>query len=115
MAKVFWGVLLALLAFSAITATLFFMGVIGFSSAVHQAVEENGRHVQADMEARQRALAYQQRMAAFRRAEDLRRRELAADERCVGGTVIQVRGTVYTQLLGANGRPQPCSGRYRLQ
>jgi hypothetical protein len=115
MAKVFWGVLLALLAFSAITTTLFLMGVIGFASAVNQVAEENGRQVKAAMDGRQRALAYQQRVAAYRRAEDLRRRQLSADERCVGGTVIQVRGAVYTQLLGADGRPQPCSGRYRLR
>jgi hypothetical protein len=86
----------------------------------HAGVEAVGNDVaeavaDVELDADVRALAYQQRMAAFRRAEDLRRRELAADERCVGGMVIQVRGTVYTQLLGANGRPQPCSGRYRLQ
>lgn len=52
MAKVFWGVLLARLAFSAITTTLFFMGVIGFASAVHQVAEENGRQVQAAVAAR---------------------------------------------------------------
>lgn len=58
-----------------------------------------------------RRAAEAQRHAAL----DLQRRRLAPSERCVAGTVIQVRGSAYTQLLGANGRPEQCSGNYRLR
>lgn len=115
MAKVFWGVLLALLAFSAITTVLFFLGVIGFASAVNQAAEQNAQQVHAVMVAEHQAQVRQQQLRAFRQAEDLRRRTLGTDERCVAGTVIQIRGSSYTQQLGADGRPVACSGRYRLR
>lgn len=115
MAKVFWGVLLALLAFSAITTVLFFLGVIGFASAVNQVAEQNVQQVQAAVAAQHQAQLRQQQLRAFQQAEDLRRRALAVDERCVGGTVIQIRGSSYTQRLGADGRPVACAGRYRLR
>jgi hypothetical protein len=39
---------------------------------------------------------------------------LVIDERCVGGVVIRVNGTAYTQVPGSDGRPQACDGRTRL-
>jgi hypothetical protein len=39
---------------------------------------------------------------------------LAANQRCYGGTVVQVNGTTYTQLM-AGGRPVVCSGHSAYQ
>ena len=36
---------------------------------------------------------------------------LRADERCLGGTVVRVSGSSYTQAIGPDGRPVGCSGR----
>lgn len=38
------------------------------------------------------------------------RRTLAVNQRCVGGTVITVIGTAYTQDTGEDGRPVHCAG-----
>lgn len=46
------------------------------------------------------------------RVEDLRRRKLSSDQRCVGATVVTVDGSRYTQAKGGDGRPVACSGRY---
>lgn len=46
--KVFWGVLLALLAYTAIMEGLFFLGVLGVASAVNRVVEQNGRQAWAE-------------------------------------------------------------------
>ncbi|WP_146010562.1 hypothetical protein [Dyella sp. AD56] len=40
--------------------------------------------------------------------------QLAPEEQCIGGTVIQVSGNVYTQVAGLGGRPQACAGRQRV-
>jgi hypothetical protein len=42
---------------------------------------------------------------------DSQRRLLAGDQRCVGGVVVVVAGSTYTQL-GTVGDPVRCSGRY---
>lgn len=39
---------------------------------------------------------------------------LAVDERCIGGTVIRINGSVYTQDVGADGRPVHCAGQFRV-
>lgn len=62
------------------------------------AAEQRARQQQAMAEAEQRRLALQ----------------LAPDEQCIGGTVIQIHGSVYTQIAGAGGKPQACAGRQRL-
>ncbi|ULU25441.1 hypothetical protein [Dyella terrae] len=59
---------------------------------------QRARQQQVMAEAEQRRLALQ----------------LAPDEQCIGGTVIQVKGSVYTQIAGAGGKPQACAGRQRL-
>ena len=115
MAKVFWGVLLALLAFSVITGVLSVLGMVTFASAVHEAVEQDAQQVQAAMVARHQAQARQQQEAAWARAQEMKRRELASDERCVAGTVIRVSESSYTQVLGGDLRPVACSGQYRLR
>ena len=62
---------------------------------------------------RQQLLAEQQRHRdVSAQVLDVQRRELAQDQRCVGGTVITVRGNVYTQDLGADGRPIRCVGAF---
>jgi len=62
---------------------------------------------------RQRAVDARQRAEAAQRALEARR--LAPDERCVGGTVIRVGGSSYTQVVGGDLRPVACSGAYRLR
>jgi len=114
MMKVFWGVLLALLAFSAITAVLSVLGMVTFASAVHEVVEQDAKQTRAAMVAQHQAEVRQQQEAAWARAQEMKRRELATDERCVGGTVIRVSGSSYTQVLGGDLRPVACSGAYRL-
>lgn len=42
-------------------------------------------------------------------------RRLSPSERCIGGTVVQVSGSTYTQAIGPGGRPVACSGLYRLR
>lgn len=42
-------------------------------------------------------------------------RRLSLSERCIGGTVIQVNGSTYTQAIEPDGRPVACSGIYRLR
>lgn len=114
--RVFWGVLCALLVFS---------GLVAVATVVQQRIA-----AQAQAEAIRQVLSIAsdpdpmglRRESARRAAEaqrqaalDLQRRRLAPSERCVAGTVIQVQGSVYTQLLGADGRPEQCSGAYRLR
>lgn len=114
--RVFWGVLCALLVFS---------GLVAVATVVQQRIA-----AQAQAEAIRQVLSIAsdpdpmglRRESARRAAEaqqqaalDLQRRRLDLSERCVAGTVIRVQGSVYIQLLGANGRPEQCSGNYRLR
>lgn len=119
MAKVFWGVLFALLAFSAITFGLFVLGVLSLGAAANQAVQESAKQMQAQQEAFARsqrdARVRQYQQQARAREADLRRRRLSDDERCIAGTVVQISGSSYTQLAGVGGHPVACAGRYRLQ
>lgn len=52
--------------------------------------------------------------AARSASDDLRRRALAPDQQCVGGVVVRVEGTTYTQL-GTIANPVRCSGRHADQ
>lgn len=38
-------------------------------------------------------------------------RALGENQRCVAGTVVTVRGSVYTQEIGADAKPVTCRGR----
>jgi hypothetical protein len=107
MAKVFWGVLLALVVFS----VLAFVGRAVLLAGVAVAAKQEAQEAQE--QAQQRARAYQ---AAQQRARamDLQRRRLAINERCVGGTVIRVDGSSYTQVLDS-GHVVRCAGVYRLR
>lgn len=49
-----------------------------------------------------------------RRQDALERRHLAPNQRCVGGSVVQVQGNVYTQL-GTIAQPIHCDGVYADQ
>ena len=40
--------------------------------------------------------------------------QLQPDEQCIGGTVVRVSGSSYTQVSGGSGRPVACAGRQRL-
>lgn len=62
------------------------------------------------LEQDQRAARQQQALRAAQQAVERARYELADDMQCVGGYVVQVRGTVYTQL-GSVGSPVRCTGR----
>lgn len=114
--RVFWGVLCALLVFS---------GLVAVATAVQQRLA-----AQAQAEAIRQVLSIAanpdpmglRRESARRAAEaqrkaalDLQRRRLAPSERCIGGTVVQVSGSTYTQASGPDGRPVACSGLYRLK
>ena len=107
--RVFWGVLCALLVFS---------GLVAVASAVRQRVV-----AQAVIEGAQQigpptsepSLAELRRQASERYGEALKRLRLKGSERCIGGTVVQVSGSTYTQAIGPDGRPVACSGLYRLR
>lgn len=107
--RVFWGVLSALLVFS---------GLVAVATSVRQRAAD-----QAAAEAFQQLLKASaapdpmglQREAARRRAEDLQRSRLDVGQQCIGGTVVNVKGSSYVQLAGAAGRPVRCAGQYRLQ
>lgn len=101
MGKVFWGVLLALMTFSALA----FVGRAAVLASIAAAADQEAQRIQQEQHARQVA---QQRA----RSADLQRRRLAVNERCVSGTIIRVDGTSYTQVLEA-GHVVPCSGLYR--
>lgn len=62
-----------------------------------QQVQRNAR-IQAEMQERARLA-----------------RRLSPSERCIGGTVVRVSGSTYTQASGPDGRPVACSGLYRLR
>lgn len=57
----------------------------------------------------------QRRQRTAIQARDMIARTLAADERCIGGTVVRVNGSTYVQAAGSDGRPEVCEGRMRLR
>lgn len=69
---------------------------------------------QVEKESREQA-ELQRRRQAVLQAQDAAARTLRSDERCVGGTVVRVNGSVYVQTLGADGRPEACQDRMRLR
>jgi hypothetical protein len=75
----------------------------GLADTAQQAVQDG-----------QREAAQRQRWRVEQQQRALDARRLGQDERCVGGTVVVVSGSSYTQVAGAGGRPTACSGRFRL-
>ncbi len=100
--KVFWGVLCALLMFSGVMFALFALGVVG----VRAVADESSRQAIADI--RQQSYMAQQQQDESQR-EQLARRQLSGNQRCVGGVVLAVVGSSYRQL-GRVGDPVRCSG-----
>jgi hypothetical protein len=83
----------------------------------HRDIAEATEAFQSVVTAGQQAMArsaaasreWSRRQAQRARVESARY-VLAADQRCVGGVVVQVRGSVYTQL-GSISQPIHCAGR----
>jgi hypothetical protein len=71
----------------------------------------------ADEASKQAAVESQQRMVKAEQGRrdnqrvQLARRQLASNQRCVGGVVVVVSGSSYSQL-GTVGDPVRCNGRY---
>lgn len=102
--KVFWSVLLALLVFSGVMFTLFALGVVGARAAADEAQQ------QAVTQLHQQAAAITQQQQD-RQRDQLARRRLSGNQRCVGGVVLVANGSSYGQL-GAVGDPVRCNGGY---
>nr|WP_165583133.1 hypothetical protein [Dyella soli] len=73
--------------------------------------QAQARAKQADNERQASANA---RLAYERAARQRDRLALRASEQCIGGTVVEVNGSTYVQVLGSDGRPEACEGRMRL-
>ncbi|MEP6899818.1 MAG: hypothetical protein ABI870_14930 [Rhodanobacter sp.] len=116
--RVFWSVLAALVIFGVL--------VIGWRALERERDREDAQAVmdsitqyaqqgladslrQTEAES-QRQLDVQQRAREVD-AMNVDRRRLLPDQRCIGGTVITVKGSVYTQVL-LGGTPVSCSGVY---
>ena len=75
----------------------------------------SAQSLQIQREALVQSANYAASLAARQREEqqqaDLQRSRflLSSNQRCVGGTVINVSGSSYTQVLGSAGRPVACS------
>jgi hypothetical protein len=100
-------------------AALLLVGYIGYSEfqrqrdiaqaqALMSSLGEQGTRVLAQFHAQDAAQQQRQREAV---AMSWDRRLLMGNQRCVGGVVVVVNGTSYTQL-GTVGDPVRCSGRY---
>jgi hypothetical protein len=73
------------------------------------------RQVQQETAAQRRAVELSQQAESLRSMRERDRALLADDQRCIGGTVIAVKGSTYTQALGAGRMPIPCAGRLANQ
>lgn len=103
--KIFAGVLGALVAFWLIVMFVTGAFVIGAGKALDQ-------QVHATLQQDQQRQAQQLQVRQQQQAMDVARRQLGANQRCIGGTVITVTGSSYTQVLGSGGRPVACSGEF---
>jgi hypothetical protein len=111
--RVFWAVLAAL--------GVAGLAVLGYQryrdyqavQALNEFAASIPRYTQADAWASQRQP--DPRMAAEVAARRAEHASLRLDETCLGGTVVRVSGNSYTQVLGADGRPEACAGRTRVQ
>jgi endonuclease/exonuclease/phosphatase (EEP) superfamily protein YafD len=101
--RVFWSVLCALLVFSGLCVAGYACIVAAERRAVADAQAQILQQAQFVRLQVQHALKEQQQQ----RVLDAVRRTLATDQRCVGGVVIQVDGSAYTQL-GSIQNPVHC-------
>lgn len=107
--RVFWGTLCGLLVFAGLVVFGVAMMFAAAGHAVQQVQVQTQRNIaQLAENAHRQAVADAQRQAAYQQWQQDRRR-LAADQRCVGGVVIEVKGNVYTQL-GSIAQPIHCDG-----
>ncbi|MDE2248277.1 MAG: hypothetical protein KGJ96_06850 [Xanthomonadaceae bacterium] len=77
-------------------------------SSTYQQVQEDARLYQVE-QARRQAMARQEQLrlqATYR---------LDANQQCVGGIVINRRGSSFSQSFGADGKPIPCKGDIAAQ
>lgn len=106
-------------------AALLLVGAIGYKEYARQrdirdaqqaiqAIVQMGQRSMAQSSAQSRGWNAQQdaraQVARARAAVESSRYDLSSDQRCVGGVVIEVHGTVYTQVGGISD-PIRCSGR----
>lgn len=119
--KIFVGVLGALLAFWLISSALVVLGFIGVAhvagEAVRQELGDRSQHaymripdpeaVRLEVQARPVVDQRYAADAAERRRQSV---QLSADERCIGGAVVRVEGSTYTQV-GSVGQPVHCVDR----
>jgi hypothetical protein len=56
-----------------------------------------------------------QAVQTYQQSVERQRYVLSSSQRCIGGTVVTVNGTVYTQDISADGRPVRCSGNLATQ
>lgn len=112
--RIYWSVLAAMLTFSCISAVA---GGIAFAVMSYNAQKQveaavaHGRQVVAQQQAQrqvQRRVNQQRRRES--QARDLASRTLSSSQMCVGGTVVDVSGSTYTQRI-QSGRPVACRGR----
>ena len=105
-----------------VAAVIAVVGFVGYSefrrhrdiAEATEAFQQLSQQGQAMAQQFQQQAAADTRLQAEIRERARRARMLAPSERCVGGTVVQVNGSTYTQAIGPDGRPIACSGRYRL-
>jgi hypothetical protein len=103
-------------------AVLLLVGFIGYReferqrdmAQAQELLQNLGDYAQQAIQNGQRQSAVDARQRAEARQRDLDARRLSPDERCLAGTVVQINGASYTQVVGAGGRPVACQGRYRL-
>jgi Flp pilus assembly protein TadB len=109
--RVFWSVLAALIVFG--------VAVVGWRALERQrdiedanaALQSISTYATQAMQDGQRAELQRRQQQQQQVASDWRRRELAGNQRCVGGVVVVVDGATYTQL-GTVGDPVRCQGHY---
>lgn len=112
--RVFWSVLCALLVFSGLIVFFLAAGVSAQRQVVLQVQQTTQQNIARIAEqARQEAVEQEAQREAYERSQ-LERRRLASNQSCVGGVVIEVRGTSYTQL-GDLSHPVHCSGAFADQ
>ena len=120
---IFWAVFLALLAFGVVVLL-----VQGYrqhleEQAVYEALNEMSRtdkamvdagnaRLQRERQERARQTAYRKQAERKRQQCDRDARILAINQQCLSGTIIEHKGNAYTQVLGSDGAPVHCRGRY---
>lgn len=77
-------------------------------AATHRKVNEEAAQYQRELIAHEE----QQRQEALRIKASYR---LGPDQKCAGGIVINQRASSFTQAIGADGHPIPCSGDIAAQ